>query len=164
METVSLRTICYALGFNATRPAKWIEDGYLTPSVPGGSSLDHELTKGDALSLLALADLDEAGLAPSHIYREVQRLDRYQTRTCLVISTGHLGRLIPSTPRGGPGASDEDCTPVHMPGRLYHDIVPLDRMYEVLADKQRHVTIILNLDHLKDRVDEAWQRAASEQP
>ena len=168
MNTVRLRPLCHALGFNATRPEQWISRGYFNPSEPGVPGRARELTKRDAVQLLALVELVDAGFDASHIYREVQNLIlRKDTQVFLVISTGYLGRLIPATPRGGPGVGIEDCAPIYFPGQLYSDIVRVEELQATITQKERHVSIVLSLDNLHDRVNEAWNEIylkASGQP
>lgn len=157
MKTVRLRPLCQALDISTSRTEQWISRGYFKPSQPGVSGRARELSKKDAGQLLALSDLVDAGFDAAKVHREVQNLRLFkQGKAFLVISTGYLGRIIPSTPRGGPGASDDDCTPIHVPGHLYSDIVSENELTELLAHGDRHVSIVICLDSLLARVDKAW--------
>lgn len=158
MNTVRLRSLCQALNLSTARAEQWISRGYFKPSESGVAGRARELTKKDAGQLLALSDLVDAGFDAAHIYREVQHLHLFQRgKAFLVVSTGYLGRIIPSTPRGGPGAKAEDCLPIYVPGHLYSDIVAHGDLPKVLAQKQRHVSIVVCLDHLLSRIEKAWR-------
>lgn len=164
MKTVRLRPLCQALDLSTSRTEQWISRGYFKPSQPGVSGRARELFKKDAGQLLALSDLVDAGFDAAKVHREVQNLHLFKRgKAFLVISTGYLGRVIPPTPRGGPGASDEDCTPIHVPGHLYSDIVPENELAALLAGEDRHVSIVICLDSLLARVDKAWAEIARSQ-
>lgn len=162
MESVRLRPLCYALGFNATRPEQWISRGYFKPSEPGVPGRARQLTKKDAVTLLALVELVDAGFDAAKIYREVQRLSLNRSKTYLVISTGRLGFIIPVTEPGAPASTDDDCTRVQLPpGRFRSVIVPEEQLLSVIADQHKHVSVVVSIDGLVDRVNAAWEKIAA---
>lgn len=161
METVRLRPLCRALGFNATRPEQWISRGYLHLSEAGVPGRARQLTKGDAVKLLALAELVDAGFDAAKVHYEVRYLPLYKSETFLVISTGRLGLIIPASERGYPAPSDEECTRVHVPGRIYSINVSRENLLETITDPNRYVSVIISIDNLLSRVNEAWAKIES---
>ncbi len=161
MDTVRLRPLCYALGFNATRPEQWISRGYLQLSEAGVPGRARQLTKGDAVKLLALAELVDAGFDAAKVWYEVRYIPLYKSETFLVISTGRLGLIIPTSERGSPAPTDDECRRVHVPGRLYSTKVPREKLLETITDPNRYVSVIISLDNLKSRVNEAWSKIES---
>lgn len=159
METVHLRPLCYELGFNATRPEQWISRGYFKPSEQGVPGRARELTKKDAVTLLALVELVDAGFDAATIHREIQHLTLYKSKTYLVISRGNIGFLVPPSERGSRGRTEEECTRVMLqPGVFRSSAVPEERLLETITDPNKHVSVVVSLDSLLDRVDAAWDR------
>lgn len=156
METVRLRPLCYALRLNATRPEQWISRGYLQLSEAGVSGRARQLTKEDAVKLLALAELVDAGFDAAKVQYEVRYLPLHKSETFLVISTGRLGLIVPPSARGAPAPGVDECARVHVPGRLYSTSVPREKLLETITDPNRFVSVIISLDNLLRRVDEAW--------
>ncbi|MEN5276432.1 hypothetical protein ABE527_05725 [Brucella sp. TWI432] len=159
METVRLRPLCYELGFNATRPEQWISRGYFKPSEIGVPGRARQLTKRDAVMLLALVELVDAGFDASTIHREVQNLTLYKQKTYLVISRGRLGFIIPPSERGAPAPSEEDSTRVTLPlGMFRSAVVPEEKLLETITDDHKSVSVVISLDGLLDRVNTAWEK------
>lgn len=157
METVRLRPLCHALGFNATRPEQWISRGYFKPSEVGVPGRARQLTKKDAVTLLALVELVDAGFDAAKIYREVVNLSLYQSKTYLVISTGKLGFLIPATERGEPALSEDRLTRVELPpGHYRSQVVTEDKLLETISDGNKYLSVVMSLDGILDRVNSAW--------
>lgn len=162
MDTVRLRPLCWALGFNATRPEQWISRGYFTPSEPGVPGRARQLTKKDAVGLLALVELVDAGLDAAKIHHEIRNLSLFKSRTYLVISTGRLGFLIPATERGAPAPTEDERTRVRLPPGMFRSkVIPEEKLFDTLTDPNRHVSIVLSLDGLLDRVNAAWEQIAN---
>lgn len=159
METVRLRPLCYELGFNATRPEQWISRGYFKPSEKGVPGRARELTKKDAVTLLALVELVDAGFDAATIHHEVQHLTLYKSKTYLVISRGNIGFLIPASERGAPAPTEEERTRVLLPpGHFRSSVVPEEKLLDTITDANRHLSVVISLDGLLDRVDAAWER------
>lgn len=163
MDTVRLRPLCYALGFNATRPEQWISRGYFKPSDPGVPGRARELTKADAVKLLALVELVDAGFDAAAVYREVQRLYGFKKeRAFLVISRGNIGFIIPSSERGKPAPTQDECTRVWLPpGHFKSDIVPASELLNEITDPHKSVCVVVSLDRLAEKVDAAWEKIAA---
>lgn len=156
METVRLRPLCYKLGFNSSRIEQWISRGYFQPdeaSVPGRA---RELTKSDAVKLLTLVELVDAGFDASKVYEHLQYLHLLKTETYLVLSSGRLFRIIAPTSRGSAASDNSKDQSVYVPGRLSKEIVSREDLLNIISDSNRHVSIVVNLDNIANRVDKAW--------
>lgn len=158
METVRLRPLCHALEINATRPEQWISRGYFKPSEAGVSGRARQLTKKDAVTLLALVELVDAGFDAAAIYREVQHLTLYQSKSYLVIARGSLGLIIPSSEPGDPAPSEDECSRVMLPpGHFRKVVVPENKLFETITDPNKTVSIVVCIDGLLERVNAAWE-------
>ena len=166
MKTIKTRPLCNALDISVTRVEQLIGRGYLSPSQPPELGKSREWTQMDAFRLLLMCDLMEIGLEAREIVPQLklhlQDLFYYHDdKTFLVISVGALGRIIPSTPRGSAGAADEDCTPVHMPGVLYSNIVRGRELLEIVGHRERHASVVINLNERFNFLEEVWKKEAS---
>ena len=161
MQTVRLRPLCNELDLNATRVEQWISRGYFKPSEAGVAGRARQLTKKDAVTLLALAELVDAGLDAATIHREVENLFLFKGRSYLVISRGELGLLVPASEQGKPAPTAADCTRVPLAAGDYRsDVVAEADLPGVLADPFKSVSIVVSLDYLLAVVDAAWERLA----
>lgn len=159
-NTQRLRSVCSALKISSTRVEQWLSRGYLEGlehnTVPGRARV---LTKTDALRILALSELTDAGLPAAAVYREIRHLKAFHDDTAyLIMSRGKLMRLIPTSPLGRPPPSEDVGRLVDVtPGDFRTDIVRGRDLHALLSDPNRRFSIILNLDALEDRVDAAWK-------
>jgi hypothetical protein len=165
MDTVRLRPLCYALGFNATRPEQWISRGYFKPSEAGVPGRARELTKDDALKLLVLVELVDAGIDAAAIHRDIRFLHRFRgERAFLVISRGEIGLIIPATERGSPAPTDDECTRVSLPpGHYRSDVVSESDLLRVITDPHKSVSFVVNLNRLYERVNAAFEEIAAKE-
>ena len=119
----------------------------------------------DAMRIMIIgrvAEMNTSALGTTpHILRQIALGTKYLTGfrndiAYLIISTGMLGEIIPTTPRGSPGSKKGDGRKVYIPGTLYCDIVKGSELKETLADPDRYVSIVINLDEIENHIKEKW--------
>jgi hypothetical protein len=141
------------------RAEQWIARGYFrAPQEPIFGSA-REWGIGDAIRLAVCTSLVESGISPqragqlSSIWTGLHGFKN--DVTYLVISTGMLGEIIPSTPYGGAGTKIGEGRKVYVPGTLYDDIIKGSDLVKTLADPDRYVSIVINLDNIEFSVKAA---------
>lgn len=141
--------------------ARWKDRGLnILPEAEGWS----RYTFLQAMQVTLIADLTYLGLHPANtagtedIAIHLAGLYGFQDDTAfLVISTGNLGRIIPTSPRGQPAPSRDEGTKVYVPGQTYSDIVRGRDLGQFLADPDKFVSVVCNLSLLEERVGKAWK-------
>lgn len=118
-----------------------------------------DYTKADAVMLLFVARLAEAGISPSTIARAIQNIHGFKNDTAwLVISTGALSEIIQPSPCGEPGTKPGKSTRVHNPGVLHFKTVKGSKLKRIIKNPKRYVSIIVNLDEIEKHVKAEWPK------
>lgn len=155
----TLKQITDALQISRTRVEQWISrEFFRTPHKPiFGAAREWQI--GDAIRLAVCAELVDMGLSPETAGKLAAvwvGLHGFKNDVAyLVVSAGNLGEVVPPTPRGSPGTKKGGDTKVHVPGVLYEEIVKATDLTKVLDNPDRHVSIVISVDNLENRVKEA---------
>lgn len=158
MCTIDSRSLYRAIGVTSGRIEQLFQRGIIEIKDKPGRGRSRRWTKKEALDLLLLCDLMELGVdareAAKHIRGWVLFADQ---DAFLVLSTGKLWEVIPTTERGAATAEQGEGRAVHKPGCIQSDIVKKSDLSAFLSDRRRHAAAVINLQARAEAVDAIWR-------
>ena len=159
VNTISTRELCKGLSISKSRLDQWVARDLITPKMetsagPTGRQWD----KSEAIKVAAFDRLLEAGVNAARAKVALKFIHGFHDEAAiLVMSTGMVGRIIPSTPIGSPASKDEDCNKVHMPGNFKFEVVRASRISEYLANPDFYASVVVNLNNIEARVNPLFE-------
>lgn len=137
-----------------TWKARWRERGI---SLLPGSDGWTRYTFVQVMQITLIAELSELKTNPIDTAQHVLNLHGFRGEDAyLVISSGMLGRILPTSPRGAPAPSRDEGAKHHEFGMLYSDVVKASELAPFLSDSDRYASIVYNLTNLERRLKAAW--------
>lgn len=158
-NTISTRELCKGLSISKSRLDQWVARDLIAPKMETSAGpLGRQWDKSEAIKVAAFDRLLEAGVNAAQAKVALQFIHGFQDEAALlVMSTGMVGRIVPSTPRGSPASQDEDCKKVHMPGNFEFDVVRASRISEYLANPDFYASVVVNLNNIEARVNPLFE-------
>jgi hypothetical protein len=145
--------------------SRW--QGTATEVLPEGDGKWTRYSFKDVLRLTVIARLAEIGISTleggplaAQMLGSTEYLHGFRDDVAyLVVSTGMLGEIIQTTPRGAPAAKSGAGKKIYAPGILYPSLIKGADLAAVVADPDRYVSVIVNLDEVERHVKANWPRA-----
>lgn len=158
MRDHRLSQVCNELGISKRRVEQWISRGILKPdneTVAGSARL---ITFSDAIRIVAIDRLLEAGVPLEDAARcRIPHLHAFKDESAyLVLRTGFMLEIIPTTRRGDPPPKIGEGRPVHKHGYFDSEIVPESHVFDLITDPKSFASVVLPLKSIEDKVNAAW--------
>jgi hypothetical protein len=157
---MKLTDACRQLGIARARAASWLSLGIWIVDNDTVAGAARELSIKDLIRLQIIADLSDAGLRETLLKKiavSLHTLDRVnEGNTFLVISGGEVFEVIPPTERGK-GTKPGTGLKASFPGMIAGRYVAEKNLTEVLNERGRHYSIVVNIDDVFRRVTEACE-------
>lgn len=160
-ETISTRQLCNGLGLSKSRLDQWVARDLISPEreATAGPS-GRKWSKEEAIKVAVFDRLLEAGVSAAHAKVALQFIHGFTDDTAfLVMSTGLVGRIIPSSSRGAPAPSDDESAKVHTPGQFDYDVIRGRDLGKHLSNQDFYASIVVNLETIEVAVLEVFEQS-----
>ncbi|MCF7746992.1 hypothetical protein GLP43_05350 [Sulfitobacter sp. M39] len=151
VNTISTRELCKGLSISKSRLDQWVARDLIAPKMEtsaGPSGRQWDIT--EAIKIATFDRLLEIGVSAAHAKVALQHIYGFKDdEVFLVLSTGMVGRIIPSTPRGSPTPTDDECTKVHMPGHFDYELVRGSELGQFLSNPDFYGSVVISLDNIE---------------
>lgn len=162
MRTISSRDLYRAIGVNSGRIEQLLHRGIIEIEDKPGRGKSRRWTEAEARILIILCDLMELGIDARDAATHIKRLHLFHNDVAfLVLSTGRLGEIVPTSERGSKPPEHGSGVAVHRPGHIYSDIVKKSELVDFLLNDNRFASAVINLDARLKFFQKVWDEKAT---
>ncbi len=161
METRTHTFICEGLKVSCSRVDQWIARRIMELETESSQGKTRAWTKLDAIKLVTLIYLSDAGLPLEPIARLLDGLRGFTDDVAFFVIFYGPHHLIKTSRRGDAPSREEDCTPVYMPGAewLQHELIRKRDLIKFITRDDVRVSIVISLGAIENRIEQLWNQS-----